>query len=281
MIDKECAKEKLGITNMFKTFKFKRDFNINNPTYFHADGLTVFVGAQGTGKTLSAVNYVYKLMQKYPYAKLVTNIMLTDYPIVTFEEFIKKNYNKLISLNYDQLSEFQQDSIYIDYLFKNRVFAFNNADDLMRYYNLDEGVIYLIDEIQLYFNSLESKNINMEVMTQISQQRKQRKHIVATSQVFGRMSKALREQFNTVINCKNYLGLLQVNELINRDDIEISSNDSMGFKGVISSRFVYFHSPFMYKKYDTYYLIDKNKFVSGEEQKGGLYDTDIRVSTDD
>ena len=69
----------------------------------------------------------------------------------------------------------------------------------MKYKNGEKGVIYFIDEIQLYFNSLQSKNINMDVMTQISQQRKQRIHIIATSQVFGRMAKPLREQFSSVI----------------------------------------------------------------------------------
>ena len=48
------------------------------------------------------------------------------------------------------------------------------------------------------------KNINPEVMTQISQQRKQRKHIVCTSQVFGRMAKPLREQFSAVVKCQKY-----------------------------------------------------------------------------
>ena len=46
------------------------------------------------------------------------------------------------------------------------------------------GVIYIIDEIHTYFNSLESKNIPMFVFTEISQQRKQRKLIIGTSQLF-------------------------------------------------------------------------------------------------
>lgn len=41
-----------------------------------------------------------------------------------------------------------------------------------------DGVIYFIDEIHLEFNSLESKNVPIEIMVEISQQRKQRKHIV-------------------------------------------------------------------------------------------------------
>ena len=42
------------------------------------------------------------------------------------------------------------------YLKTNRVFPFNNQDDLQSYRNGEQGMIFLIDEIQLYFNSLES-----------------------------------------------------------------------------------------------------------------------------
>ena len=51
---------------------------------------------------------------------------------------------------------------------ENRVFEFCDNDDFKRYSNGEFGVIFLVDEIQLYMNSLESKNINIEVITQIS-----------------------------------------------------------------------------------------------------------------
>ena len=87
-----------------------------------------------------------------------------------------------------------------------------------------EGVLYLIDEIHLEFNSLESKNIPIEIMVEVSQQRKQRKHIVATSQVFGRMAKPLREQFSSVLVCKNLFGFVQFNKLVDRDSIDDNDN---------------------------------------------------------
>ena len=77
----------------------------------------------------------------------------------------------------------------------------------------------------------------MEIMTEISQQRKQRKHIVCTSQVFGRLAKPLREQFNTVVECRNYFNLLQVNFFIKQEDIE--NTDDMKPKGKISQRQIF------------------------------------------
>ena len=55
-------------------------------------------------------------------------------------------------------------------------------------------MLYFIDELHLELNSLESKNIDIDVMVEISQQRKQRKHIVGTSQVYMRLAKPIREQ---------------------------------------------------------------------------------------
>lgn len=265
--DNTALKEEFNpLKKGYEYIKYKIDFIKEHPNYFYADGLIIFTGMQGTGKTLSAVNYVYNLMKKYPLAKLVTNLYLTDYPIVTLDEFIKENTEKLC------LDKLDYPDIFEIYKKVNRVFPFNNQDDLEKYNNGELGVIYLIDEIQLYFNSLESKNINIEVMVQISQQRKQRKHIVATSQVFGRMAKPLREQFSNVVVCSNYFKFLQCNKVVNRDDIE-EQTDDMHVQGKVSQKSWYIHTPRYYKRYDTYYTIARNKFVSNEKRVGDIYDS--------
>ena len=235
MISFDACRGSLNPTRLFKWIKYKLGFAREHQDYFYPDGLSIFVGPQGSGKTLSAVNYVYKLMEYYPNALLVTNIELREYPF--------------------------------DYV---RVFPFNNSDDLSNYSNGEKGVIFLIDEIQLYFNSLQSKNINPEVMVQISQQRKQRKHIIATSQVFGRMAKPLREQFSSVVVCSNYFGFFQINKLVDRDSIEDFDNGT-NLKGQVKKKFFWFHSPNDYGKYNTYYVIEKNKFIFQEEKKVDIY----------
>lgn len=240
MISISACKESLSPTNFLDWLSYKRKFKKEHPNYFYPDGLVVFTGPQGTGKTLSAVNYVEKLLKMYPRCKLVTNLSLKNYPMDN-----------------------------------RRVFEFKNGEDLSRYKNGEYGVIFLIDEIQLYFNSLQSKNINPDVMVHISQQRKQRKHIVCTSQVFGRMAKPLREQFSSVIVCKNFFGFLQFNRLIDRDSISDSENASdTTIQGQVKKRFMWFHHPKMYGKYDTYYVIRQNSFVAEEEKKLGIYGTE-------
>lgn len=227
------------IKKLYKFIKFKLDFMKEHPDYFYADGLVCFCGPQGSGKTMTAVNYTYNLMERFPECLLVTNLKLEKYP-------------------WDG----------------KRVFMFQNGDDFKKYSNGEKGVIFLVDEIQLYFNSLQSKNINPEVMTQISQQRKQRKHIVGTSQVFGRMAKPLREQFACVVKCTKLLGFIQRCQVVDRDSIDEESSDTMTMKGKVLFQSWFLHTPDYFKRYDTYAVIENGKYVSGEKyiERRGQYE---------
>lgn len=238
MISNSCMKEDLNPLKAFQKIKYDISFRHNNPGYFYPDNLVVFIGGQGTGKTLSAVNYVYNLKTFYPKSIIVTNLDLKDFPVDD----------------------------------KN-VYRFNNADDLKKYKNGKYGVIFLIDEIHLYFNSLQSKNINIDVMTQIAQQRKQRIHIVATCQVFGRMAKPLREQFSAVVLCKSYLGVLQRNMLIDRDSIDGEESTGTNLSGKVKKSYWWFRSPKMFERYDTYAVVDNNNLSVAIKDNQNIYES--------
>lgn len=237
MVSNSCMKDDCNPLNVFKKIKYDINFSREHPGYFYPDGLVIFVGGQGTGKTLSAVNYVYNLKKFYPDSIIVTNIDLKDFPVDN-----------------------------------ETVFRFENADDLKKYKNGFRGVIFLIDEIHLYFNSLQSKNINMDVMTQIAQQRKQRIHIVATSQVFGRMAKPLREQFSNVVLCKSYFNVLQKNMIINRDSIDGEESTGTNLSGTVVKSYFWFRSPEMFERYDTYAVINNKDLKVSVDDKQDIYD---------
>lgn len=245
MILRDALQESHHLIDIFRWLRDRRLFWRNNPDYFAPDGLTVFIGAQGSGKTLSAVNYVYRLLDTYPSCILVTNVDLRDYP-----------------------------------LDGKRVFPFLNNDDFQRYENGEKGVIFFVDEIQLYLNSLESKNINLDVVAQLSQQRKQRKHIVATSQLFGRLAKPLREQFNSIVVCKCIMGCIQVNNLILRDSITDMDGAGQEVRGTVDRRFIWFHRDDMYHRYDTSSVIRRGSWTPGEKQRKGVYENygSVRIS---
>ena len=205
----------LDISDLVKSIKYKREFRKLHPTYFDPDGILVFCGSQGSGKTLSAVQYCQKLAFAYPNMILVTNINLD-----------RSKFNNI------------------------RIYEYTDLHDLNRYSNGYDGVCFLIDEIQIEFNSLESKMIDPVVITEISQQRKQRKHIVGTSQVFNRIAKPFREQFKMICMCKCFFGLIQFNKLVNGEDCIVDEAGQVTCSHV--RRKFWFHSPTLYKLYDTY-----------------------------
>lgn len=206
--------------DLVKTLQYKRDFSRNNPTYFAPDGLLIFCGPQGSGKTLSAVQYCRKVLSRYPHCIFVTNVAI------------------------EGLSE------------DITVIPYDGLKSLSDIQNGQEGVLYLIDEIHLEWNSLESKSISIEEMTEFAQQRKQRKHIVGTSQVFMRLAKPLREQIKRVVLCQNYFGLIQHN-------VEIDGTTAVEKDGrlhaEVKGNYYWFHTPQLYGCYDTFAKMHRYK----------------------
>jgi len=156
--------------------------------YFRPNGTQIYVGRQGQGKTISAVYHMRKLKKRYPKAIVVSNLDLTEYQPVSHKYVLEFGIDPQKQYVYFQT----QEELHL-------VLVGINNDKY--------GVIYLIDEIHTYFNSLESKNTPMFVFTEISQQRKQRKLIIGTSQLFERSSKPLREQVDNVIICRTRFGV--------------------------------------------------------------------------
>lgn len=212
-----------GPTNpvgLYRSVKYKEEFRRQHPEYFDPEGLLIFCGPQGSGKTLSAVQYCKKILDRYPCCKFVTNVEISGIP----------------------------ESI--------EVIEYDGLDSLFNVSNGYAGVLYLIDEIHLEFNSLESKNMSIEEMTEFAQQRKQRKHIVGTSQVFMRLAKPLREQIRSVVLCKNYFGLIQRNQLI---DGTTATENNGKLECTVLGNYWWVHSPELYACYDTYAKMKRYK----------------------
>jgi len=69
-----------------------------------------------------------------------------------------------------------------------------------------DGIVFCIDEIQNEFDKYDTRNFNLEILKVVTQQRKQGIKILATSQVFSSVSKPLRDQCYTVIECHTVAG---------------------------------------------------------------------------
>lgn len=248
--------------NIFKVVNYKRKFANAHPTYFYPEGLLVFCAEQGAGKTLSAVQYCIKVNRMYPDCIFCTNVLIKEFPVNCYYEIknitenLTKIYFKLIDTDeivrivsvFSDHGETKTETEPIRDDIKICI-AYDGIDCIKDLSNGIEGVLYLIDEIHLEFNSLESKNIPIEIMVEVSQQRKQRKHIVGTSQVYMRLAKPLREQIDTVVICKNYLSCIQYNTVING---KTATEQNGKLNADILRKFLWFHRPSLYDSYDTY-----------------------------
>lgn len=135
---------------------------------FPYGGLWVFTGAQGAGKTLLLMHMVRTIHEQYPKALIVTNISVFGIPCIPY----------------------------------------SGIGDFDKYVNGADGVIFIIDEIQSLFNSLESAKMPLSQVTVWSQNRKNRRLILGTSQRFTRMGKPVREQVTWHYECRRPLLLV-------------------------------------------------------------------------
>lgn len=208
-------------TGFFKkiVWEFPRQFwldRINSvPGEFKEYGLHLFCGEQGSGKTTSVVDLLLnRWSKKYPKMRVYTNMGY-------------KYEDGDISHWKDLLSEKRNNGVY--------------------------GVANVIDEVQTWFSSLQSKDFPPEMITEISQQRKQRKVIIGTAQVFGRVAKPIREQTSfvylpfTVAGC---LTIVRVSKPIFYDE------ETFTFKKYLRTYF-FVHTPKLRSAFDTYKRIQK------------------------
>lgn len=95
--------------------------------------------------------------------------------------------------------------IYTNFGYIHQHGEFNDWKDFFVTRNGEDGVIFAIDELQNEFTSTDWKNFPPSLLSEITQQRKQRIKIVSTSQVYTRVVKPLREQTFEVVECYTFL----------------------------------------------------------------------------
>lgn len=189
-----------------------RDFFQRNPDAMKIHGVFIFAGSQGSGKTISAIQFIRKQLKKFPLIKIKSNIDIN----------------------------FQHGRI-------------NHWKDVVSSNNGEIGEIDFLDELQNWFSSNESSNFPPEMLTEITQQRKQHKVIVGTSQVFTRLSKPIREQTTYLCLPNTFFGCLTFVRVF-----EPEFNES---GDLLKKRFVrmYFfvHDKELRECYDTYEKVER------------------------
>ena len=265
-------KNGFNIADVVELIKWKINDYREHPYWFRTFGTCVFCGAQGEGKTLSAVQYVLNIAKEYPHCVIVSNVAIRDLPFNTILKYDKETQQYV--LVYQPTGEVINTQWILEHAgdedFQHICIEYTGLEMLKYVNNNEYGVVFLIDEIHLELNSLESKNIDIEVMVEISQQRKQRKHIVGTSQVYMRMAKPLREQIHDIILCSNLFGFIQYNRWVKG---ESCYEENGKLKADVNGRFIWTHSPDMYAQYDTYTKMKRyNQEWNGRKRIDNIYE---------
>lgn len=144
---------------------------------FGYQGLWIFSGSQGSGKTLLMMHLVSQMHEEYPDAIIVSNISIFGLPCVPF----------------------------------------TGVSDFEKYKNGEKGCIFVIDEIHTLWSSLQSAKMPESTLTVWSQNRKNRRVILGTSQRFTRVAKGIREQTIYNYECRRPILCLYGYRIIEAD----------------------------------------------------------------
>ncbi len=100
--------------------------------------------------------------------------------------------------------EYPNCKLYSNFSIEGQDGRIKNLNELLTKRNGEDGIIFCIDEIQNEFSTAASRNFPETLLSTLTQQRKQRIHIVASSQVFTRVAKPIREQCFVVVDCRTF-----------------------------------------------------------------------------
>lgn len=183
-------------------------------------GTRVYTGFQGSGKTISMVKYAFDIQKEFPECYIYSNVKITGL----------ENY------------------IYIE----------NDGilEQALRRTNGCAGVLIMLDEAHLFFNK--KTGISLDVLTAISQQRKDRKRLVFTSQIWNELDVSLRKQVKEIVTCKCFAKKFQINTISDGESLHFDKLTSEYKANKIRTE-IFKHSDLLYNSYDTYQKIYSNE----------------------
>lgn len=99
--------------------------------------------------------------------------------------------------------EYPKAKIYTNFGFTEQDGHIDHWTDLIKINNGADGVIFAIDEVQNTFNSRKWKDFPPDMLSLITQNRKQAKQFLCTSQSFDMIDINFRRVCNYIIECRN------------------------------------------------------------------------------
>lgn len=161
----------------------------------------------------------------------------------------------LVQLLIEMKKKYPKVKIATNMFYKNEDGIVDHWKSIVNQNNGTNGQIIVIDEIQTWFCSNQSKSFPPEMITEISQQRKQRKMIVGTAQVFSRIAKPIREQTTYVYCPHTFMGCLTI---VRVSRPEFWNDEKQKFEKYIRNYF-FVHDDVIRNSFDTFLKIEKYK----------------------
>lgn len=137
--------------------------------------------------------------------------------------------------------------------YKHQDGEINHWTDLTQINNGIYGEIMVLDEIQNWFSSLQSKDFPPEMLTELTQLRKQRACIFGTSQVFNRVAKPIREQTHYIYEPITLFGCLTI---VRKFKPTFNADGVVENKNQVAMWF-FVHNAELRDSFDTYHKIQK------------------------
>lgn len=195
---------------------------------FPYDGIWAFSGGQGAGKTLMAMHLLREMYEEYPDILIISNISIFGLPCIPF----------------------------------------TGTDDFEKYDNGSKGIVYLIDEIDKLYNSLESAGMPISQMQIWSQNRKNRRVILGTAQRFTRCAKGLREQAKWNYECyRPFMSLIYSYRVLDGQYYDDKGNYVLPEGDEFPKRQFYIPSVKAMRSYNTLEVVRRDAYVLGNEEE--------------
>lgn len=180
--------------------------------------IRVYKGYQGNGKTLSMTHDFIEFLKQYPDCHRWSNVKISG----------------------------------VDY---NPIESDDDLDRALADANGAAGVVILLDEAHNYFSKKTGISINS--LLQVSQNRKTRRYLMMSSQIWEDLDVSLRKQVDEIVKCRSILRKFQFNQVFNGHSLRWSNIDS---DWVADKKYSYLfkHYQKLYDSYDTYQKIIHN-----------------------
>lgn len=203
-------------------------------------GSRVYKGYQGSGKTLSMVKYAFDVQKRYPNCHIFSNFKIKGL----------NNYH---------------------YIWND-----NDLKVALTFRNGTDGVLVLLDEAHLYFGK--KSGISLDVLTAISQQRKDRRRIVFSSQIWEELDISLRKQVKEIVSCRCFFNCIQINTISDGETLSFDKFSGQYVAKKIRTE-IFKHNLDLYNSYDTLQkIITNDEYERLPSQAPILYSRDDSLS---